>query len=134
MTASDLDQLVKLKRQEIVTDFFDKNDIECIWQSSLRMSLNGLNFTWYSDFSGVEFDLHRTLTDSGWKTEDFGTKELNKVSNVLEKLFHGKNLNDFDNLVKIIKSSNTIYASRKVYTTNRKLGVFEKIKSFKNFK
>lgn len=116
-----LDKIIKAKRKEIVVEFFDKNDIECIWDGVLRMSLNGLHFTWHTDFSGIEFDAFRT------ENADDKTKIK------LDKHFKGQRINDFDNLVKLIKTCKTMHASRALSSMNRKTGVFEQVKKFNEF-
>ena len=110
--------MVRQYRQTVVKDYFEKNDIECEWQSVMRMSLNGLNFTWLGDYSGIEFSFHNSIGDQ---------KDLLKM----ERIFRGQRINEFDVLVKLIKKSK--FASRKMYATNQKLGVFEKVKRFTEF-
>src|SRR6185369_1206126 len=100
MTTEELDKTIKLTRQELVTEFFEKQGIDCEWQGILRMVLNGLHFTWHTDFSGINFDAFRTLTPF---PEDLGIGTDKETIIKLEKLFNRQNLNDFDNLAKLIK-------------------------------
>jgi hypothetical protein len=133
MNLSDVEKQLKEYRRKIVTDYLEGKGLHVDWAGGLRILINGIHFTFATDYSGIEIDLHGRTTAIIQANPHDWDKEKDLIL-TLEKVFPRGYVSDFDIIVDRFEKLGGIFSSGKIMKADSKTGIFvESIKKFNEF-